>query len=122
MAYYMQTNLPLPEIFFTVQKSTDRKRSITTKSVMKLSLKKPHNIYVKTAADLNHKWKNVTYGCLKQKIIPLTEAISKIITINQIMTIHYFSTIINRNNSHIIRTFVHICSFVQCRKIISLTN
>jgi hypothetical protein len=53
-------------MFLTVQKSIDNNRTTVTKLVIKLSLNQPHNMYTTTDAPRKAKWKNVTYGCLKQ--------------------------------------------------------
>merc|ERR1719431_325850 len=54
-----------PVIFFTVQKSRDRRRMIATKLPMKLEWgNQPHSKYAMMARVLKRRWKKVTTGCL----------------------------------------------------------
>lgn len=55
----------IPEIFLTVQKSIDRRMTMSMKFVMKLVLNHPHKIKSRTARARNATWQNTATGCLQ---------------------------------------------------------
>ena len=56
-------------MFFTVQKSNDKRRIILTKLPIKLLLYQPHNRYTRRAKLLKMRWKNVITGCFSLLVV-----------------------------------------------------